>query len=242
MKRQDCGREDECLAQLAKLAGTLYGLYVQLDFDSAGQVIASGRVVRDDGVAMGKAATVKVVKGASPFKDVARDALNQLFLGLGVKALSPFRLKVDAPVVAPPVAKVEPAPEVAPKVGAAVGPGVGVVVAPPVVTDEGAGKRASGKLVLGAGLAAVAVGGLVLGLGVAQAGGLTPDRGSLPPGQLETYKTSRLLTVTGAVVTGVGAVAAGVGAMMLATAPAAPVQVGVVPVGGGAVFSLSGVY
>ena len=39
LKRQDCDRDDNCLAQLAKLAGSLYGLFIQLDYDIDGQVL-----------------------------------------------------------------------------------------------------------------------------------------------------------------------------------------------------------
>lgn len=55
LKRQDCEREDECLVQLAKRAEALcalyglYGLYASLDLTLEGAVVASGRVVRDDG-------------------------------------------------------------------------------------------------------------------------------------------------------------------------------------------------
>src|SRR5688572_27539026 len=50
--RQDCNRDDACLAQLGKLAGSLYAFYVQVDVDLDGNVVASGRVVRDDGKAV----------------------------------------------------------------------------------------------------------------------------------------------------------------------------------------------
>jgi len=91
LKRQDCEREDECLTQLAKLAGALYGLYVSIDYNTDKHVIAVGRVVRDDGVTMGPAQTVDILKANGAFKDIARDALNQVLTKLAVGKLSPFR-------------------------------------------------------------------------------------------------------------------------------------------------------
>ena len=91
LKRQDCEREDECLTQLAKLAGALYGLYVSVDYNTDKHVIAVGRIVRDDGVSMGPAQTVDILKANGAFRDIARDALNQVLAKLAVGKLSPFR-------------------------------------------------------------------------------------------------------------------------------------------------------
>lgn len=91
LRRQDCDRDDACLAQLAKRAASLYGLYSQLDLDLDGNVIASGRVVRDDGKPVRGPRTVKLARGARPFKEVAQLALKQLLAELDVAGLSPVR-------------------------------------------------------------------------------------------------------------------------------------------------------
>jgi hypothetical protein len=101
LKRQDCEREDECLTQLAKLSGALYGLYANVDYNTDKRVVAVGRVVRDDGVVMGPAQTVELPKSTKPFKELARDALTQLLTKLAVGKLSPFRPVAPEPVPVP---------------------------------------------------------------------------------------------------------------------------------------------
>lgn len=88
LKRQDCEREDECLMQLAKLAGTKYGLHASLDWNADGQVVAIGRIVGVDGKPAGPMQTVHWSKQGSVLQ-VARDALEELLTKLGVKKLSP---------------------------------------------------------------------------------------------------------------------------------------------------------
>lgn len=113
LKRQDCEREDGCLTQLAKLAGALYGLYVSVDYTTEKHVIAVGRIVRDDGVSMGPAQTVDILKANGAFKNVARDALNQVLTKLAVGKLSPFRPAATAVADQPASVMKEPAKEMA---------------------------------------------------------------------------------------------------------------------------------
>lgn len=106
LKRQDCDRENECLQKLAQLAQTLYGLYVSVDYDLAKNVVATARVVRDDGQLMGSLRTVTIRKGKDPFFAIAKVALVQVLEALQIKQLAPFReVKV---VEDPPLATAEP--------------------------------------------------------------------------------------------------------------------------------------
>ena len=98
LKRQDCGRDDECLKQLAVLARTLYALYVSVDETLGGSVVATGRVVRSDGLAMGRSKTVSLPRAKGRFGDVARTALAKLFSELGIAQLPAERTVVpDVP-------------------------------------------------------------------------------------------------------------------------------------------------
>lgn len=91
LQREDCNREDACLAQLSKLAGSLYAFYGQVDFDLDGNVVASGRVVRDDGRAVRGPMTVKIPGASDRFKVTAQVAIKQLLTELDVAGLSPVR-------------------------------------------------------------------------------------------------------------------------------------------------------
>lgn len=91
LRRQDCNRDDQCLAQLGKLAGSLYAFYGQVDFDLDGNVVASGRVVRDDGRAVRGPKTVKLPRAALRFRAVAQAGLEQLLTELDVAGLPPLR-------------------------------------------------------------------------------------------------------------------------------------------------------
>lgn len=200
LKRQDCEREDECLTQLAKLAGALYGLYVSVDYNTDKHVIAVGRVVRDDGVSMGPAQTVDILKANGAFKDIARDALNQVLTKLAVGKLSPFRpaapagldhpinvvkepvkdpIRIDAPPPPPPqFEKRTSIGRIIGWVGVGVGAAVGVggvisFATAPVVRKDGDGNILPGdrlKLAPAQSQQAVGVGLMAGGFGVAAVG------------------------------------------------------------------------
>ncbi|MCC6336641.1 MAG: hypothetical protein IT380_21960 [Myxococcales bacterium] len=101
LKRTDCDREDACLQGLAQKAETLYALYGSVDYTLEGAVVATGRVVRDDGQVVSGPSTVSVPKSTDTFKDVARVALTRLLEQLRLKELPPSR----------PVAVSPPQPE-----------------------------------------------------------------------------------------------------------------------------------
>lgn len=159
LHRPDCNRDDACLAQLAKLSGSLYAFHGQLDFDLDRNVVASGRVVRDDGRAVRPTKTVTLARGAASFRETAQAALKQLLSELAVGQLPPFRPEeplaeapppVTAPVTAPePVPLPLPLPVFAP---------VPVVVRSPVSP-----LRAVGLAGVGVGVACLIAGGVLFG-------------------------------------------------------------------------------
>ena len=104
LNREDCDRDDACLAKLGTLSGSLYAFYGQVDFDLDGNVVASGRVVRDDGRAVRGPRTVKIPAANGRFKVTAQVALKQLLAELDVSGLSPVRpLEPGAEVRAEPL-------------------------------------------------------------------------------------------------------------------------------------------
>ena len=201
LKRQDCEREDECLAQLAKKAESLYALYASLDYTLEGAVWVSGRVVRDDGRLVRPTQIVKVKEGE--FKADATKALSQLFEQLKLSELPaerPVEAKVEAPVV---------------------------ITTPPVevrkVVDTGEGQRAAGRGVFIAGVAIAAAGGAVLVSGQVIGGGLHPDsNGNLPIEQVSSFQTARTLSTAGVIGAATGGAVAVVGAFIWGLAPSAP--------------------
>lgn len=227
LKRQDCEREDECLAQLAKKAEALYALYANVDYTMEGAVVVSGRVLRDDGKVASATQTVTLAKGRDPFKDLAKNALVQLFAQLKVGELAATR-----PVEA---ARVEPVKDLV-----MIGP---PPPAPPMIQeDTGAGQRSLGKGVLYGGAGVAVVGAALAGIGAGL--GYTAQRTGDSAASADAARqlaTGRTLTTMGFVGLGVGAVAAGVGAVLLGTAAPAPVaQVSVVPTNGGGVVQFGG--
>ncbi|MFO0599267.1 MAG: hypothetical protein U0228_28430 [Myxococcaceae bacterium] len=239
LKRQDCEREDECLKQLARLAGTLYAIYVNVDYTLDKHVVVTGRVVRDDGVMMGGLQTVDIVKEAA-FKDVARDGINQLLGKLAISKLPPFR--PVAVVVADPNKK-DPDPTLDPNKKKDPDPILPPPPPPPV--DRSQADLGLGLVVAGGGV--VVVSAVLASVGCGLGCGVATDLGSVPQSKLGDFNTARTLAPIGLVGLGVGAATAVVGAVLLATAPkpAGTVElksVGVAPVAGGVAFSVGGAF
>ncbi len=221
LKRQDCERDDECLVQLSRNAHSLYALYASVDFTLDETVVASGRVVREDGKAVRLTQTVKVKKGRDSFSEVARAALTQLFEALKVAELEPVKpveAKVDFSRIQPP-----PPPP------------------PLVVEDLGAGQRSTGKgfVFAGAGLAVVGAALAGVGGGLGYSADLNGDIAS-NPSMARQAATAQTLATVGFVGMGVGALAAGVGAILWGTASPAPAHVAVTPIVGGGVLQVGG--
>lgn len=217
-----CERDDDCLARLARLAGCLYGLYVSVDLAiDEKQVVATGRVVRDDGQLIGALERIEIPKGVrDSFEELAKQAVTRVIERLVVAQKLPAskpgsvvevpRPKVEDPKLPPPPPPplvIEPRPNggriagwVAGGVGAAAGL-AGVVTfatAPPI------GKDADGNIFRGdlSRLAAtqsqqrVGVGLMAGGFGVAAVGAVIVAISK----DAETVKTSVVPMTGGAMV------------------------------------------
>jgi len=243
LKRQDCEWEDECLRRLAVEAQTLYALYVSVSYSLEGTVVAAGRVVRDDGVAMGPAKVVEVVKPGA-FKDVAREAVTQLLVQLGVGRLPPSRPAGAGEAAADAPKRVLDAREVAARPPEATRPEGAPPPPPPVVVEEAgpSGKKAAAWTLLGVGVAS-AVAGVVV---YATAGGVRKTAsGNILPEDVERLPEVQARQAAGLGVLAGGLVVGAVGAVLLGvtSAKAAPgVNVSVIPVDGGAVALVGGAF
>jgi hypothetical protein len=229
LKRRDCEREDECLKQLAEQADALYGLYVNLDLTLEGSVVATGRVVRRDGKTVRPTEAVKLVKGSDGFKDIAKNALAQLFAMLKIRELDPTR----------PVEAAKP-PD---------GTGTSLTVLPPpppppiLVVDEGATRRLAGQATMIGGISVAAIGGVLVGVGNAVGSGVTPVQGAIPRAQLDPLVAGSSLVTAGLVTVGIGAAAAVAGGVLWGLAKPAPSvvnQVSVVVTPSGGVLAIGG--
>ena len=230
LKRHDCEREDECLVQLAKKAESLYALYASVDYTLEGAVQVTGRIVREDGKVTSPTEIVKLAKGRDPFKEIAKNALVQLFTQLKVGALPATRpvepVKVD-PVTGPRVDPLKDPPPPLP---------------PLVVDDPGAGQRSAGKGLVFAGVGVAVAGGVVAAIGCGVGCGVTPSaEGSVPENQFDAARSGRSLMTVGFVGLGVGAATAVLGAVLWGTSARPPAgTVSVVPLAGGGVVQIGG--
>lgn len=226
--RRDCEREDECLKALALKAGTLYAAYANVGMDlTRTKVVATGRIVRDDGKRMGEIRTTTVDVGPDGFIPAAKVALGKLVEYLEVAKLSPVR-PVDEPVVA---ANPPPTP-------------------PPAVTADRpmSGGKVGGVVLMAGGVA-------VLGLGVGLLAGAAADTEALAfdgegritaPATAENVAKARSLgglRAAGGVLTGVGAAAAVAGLVVfLVAGNESPVAVGATPLPGGFAATVGGTW
>lgn len=227
-KRLDFRESDEALAKFGEKAGTLYAVFVSLQYTAKKQLVLSGRVVRDDGKLM-KTARVELPKGEDTIVARFTPLAELFFTELGLAGLPTFKeVKTVEPVKPPPPDKVE-----VKKVDLPPPP-------PPPVVDTGVGQRTAGQvLVIGGGGVAV-VGAVLLGAGAGIGGSLGVNQGNVPADKVAEWRTAQTLSGAGLVTLGVGAVAAAIGGIVWATAPAAPVKVTVAPLAGGAVLGFQG--
>lgn len=230
LKRQDCEREDACLQQLAQKAETLYALYVNVDFKLEGQVVVTGRVVRDDGKLVSPLTTVTLPKGANEkHRDIAKNALTGLYDLLKVKDLPAVREVAQPVAVLPPpvVTELPPPPP----------PPAEVKVAP-----SGPSPLAKGLVYAGAGVAVAGIATLIAGVGFGGSAGKTEVGNDLYATDAQAaanLATGRTLTTVGFVGLGLGAAAAAVGAVLWATTPGAP-QVTFMPTAQGGALVVGG--
>lgn len=225
LKREECERQDDSLAQVAKKAETLYALYASVDATPDGELVVSGRVVRDDGKPATALESVKFRRGADSPLSIVKTAIGDLFGHLKIGDLPPTR-EAEMP-------KVDPSPE--PQEPTVAPP------PPPVIHDAAAGQRSAGKALVYSGGAVALAGALVAGAGAGIGYRQDLKQMNVPAEQVETLATAKTLTAVGFVAVGAGALAAGVGAILWGTAAPAPLtQVSVLPVVGGGVVLLGG--
>jgi hypothetical protein len=234
LKRRDCREANDCLAQFASRASTLYAIYAELAYSQAKVLTLSARVVRDDGKVM-KTAAVKIDKGSDTIVEAAKVLINRTLEELQLGGLPNFKeVRTVEPVKTVEVAPKDP-----------------VVLPPPpslppavVAEDTGAPRRMAGKSLVIAGGGIVLVGGVLGGIGLGVGSTLAPSpNGSIAAGDLSKAQTASTLRTTGVIVLGVGAVVAAIGAVVWATAPAEPAaHVFFAPQAGGAVVGFSGAF
>lgn len=195
LTKADYGESDVTLARVAYGAGSLYALYVVVRLNAEGLLVASGRVVRNDGKQMSVGtARLTWLRIRTP-EDASREAFLQLFeiLGLGrlpaVKEAPPVTVAETALPTAPLESESWPAPAPAP---------VAAPVAAPLQVPAPAKVDAMmmwwGYGVIGVGLAVAGMG--VAGL-VTEALAPTDPRAVFQPGPV-------VITTLGAAVAALG--------------------------------------
>lgn len=226
-KRLDFRESDEALAKFGEKAGTLYAVFVSLQYTAKKQLVLSGRVVRDDGKLM-KTARVELPKGEDTIVARFTPLAELFFTELGLAGLPTFKeVKTVEPVKPPPPDKVEKRVELPPP-------------PPPPVVDTGAGQRAAGQVLVIGGAGVAVVGAVLFGAGAGLGGSLGVVGGNVPADKVGDWRTAQALSGAGLVTLGVGAVAAAIGGIVWATAPTAPVKVTAAPLAGGAMVGLQG--
>jgi hypothetical protein len=225
-RRQDCRESNECLAQLAQKAGTLYGMYTSLEYTSTKELVVVGRVVRDDGKLMG-AGRVELPRGKDTLVAVFKVLLARLSEQLALKDLPTFKPVEPAPAP-PPEKQVELAP-----------PSREHMPPPPMPPLEVGARplRMAGYVGVGGGLAVAAIGGIVFG--TTKHVQTDPSNNVYPSDRAWAQDSAHQQTAGVALIVAGGVVAAA-GAVLWAITPERAPKVAVVPVNGGGVVSLGG--
>jgi hypothetical protein len=223
-KRQDCDVSDDCLQQLAVLAGTVYAVFASVELDlTRTKVTAVGRVVRRDGVLVEMGGEhglrVEIDRQDRPFEAVAKEALGRLIAAMKLGTLVPT-------VPAADVAQARPKPAPQPVAAPTPPPPAAASPPPPAVTAESrSGMHTVGTVTLIAGAVLAVTGGVLFGVGQQQAGTLTPVSGNLPSSQVGAYHLATTLRPVGAAVAGVGLAAVVTGLLLWLVGPSAPAPV-----------------
>jgi len=244
LRRQDCATEDACLSQFAIKTGALYGLYTGVDTTVKGDVVALGRIVRDDGKAARAPVSVRVPKAPGvQWTAQVKQALEQL-----VKQLDPGTLPVTREVATrPPDALVSPlvdagVPVVA--VPSAVDAGVTLVPPPPPPLESPL--KPIGIVTAVTGGALLVGGGALVLVGRGQAATVTgPDSAFTKDGtaaQANVGRSATTLQTVGTTLAAVGVAATAAGVVMWLMAPSEPAKMTmmVAPLPGGATLVLTG--
>ncbi len=209
VKGQDCSRDDACLAALAKRASVLYGLFASIDVTVEGQIVATARVVRDDGEVVRPLVSVSRARGQARFVDEAVPVLVELVNGLSLATLPPQRpVAPSRPTVAAPVLTV---PE---KVAELPPPPPMVVAAEPVVPVRP--KPTAPWVLIGTG-AGVAVAGSIVGLvGYFTQAAIPRTEGVLHnPDDAASFRQGSIMATAGLGAIGVGVIGALIGTILL---------------------------
>jgi hypothetical protein len=223
-RRQDCRESNECLAQLALKAGTLYALYASLEYTARKQVVLVGRVVRDDGKLMA-AGRVELPRGQDALVDVFRVLLARLVEQLGVKDLPTFKevVKPAPPVVVPPpperVVTAAPAPM-------------------PSLEEVRNPVRVVGYVAVGAGAVAAGVGAIVF----AGAPAVRFEGTNVVAADKALVADAQAKQRAGVVLMAVGGAVAAAGGLLWVLAPQGLTRVAVTPLAGGGVLTVGGTF
>lgn len=228
-KRQDCDQNDDCLRQLAVLAGTLYAVYAAVELDlTRTNVTAIGRIVRRDGAPV----EVSGERGFQVVMPLEQRAFNVVALAALTELVKQMKLSALPATLPATVAEVKLQPEVVKVVEPPP-----VVITPPVVPGSG---PVVGKVMLGTGAAIAVAGGVLALVGQLQAGTLTPVDGNLPPNQVGAWRTATTLRPVGVTMLGAGAAVAVAGTLIWALSPRAPVAAALLPQPDGFALSVAG--
>lgn len=227
-RRQDCGQNDDCLRQLAILAGTLYAIYAAVELDlTRTNVVVIGRIVRRDGLlvqTLGERGFELVVPlQQRPFNVVALAGLNQLIKQMKLATL---------PATLPAVSEVKPVAEPGPPAQPAP-----IMTGPPLPPHPG---PTVGKVLLGTGAGVAVAGGVIALVGQLEAASLTPIDGNLPPDQVAAWRNATTLRPAGLAIAGAGAAIAAAGALTWLLAPSARLQAAIIPQPGGLGIAFAG--
>ena len=227
-KRQDCRESNECLSALSTRAGTLYALFVEVSYTEKKELVVNGRVVRDDGKLV-STQSVREEKGKETIVDVSRRLFIKLFDQLALAKLPTFKeaavvtpRETNLVKVPPPENKLPPPPP------------------PPAVEPSANVGRVIGWTAVGIGSAA----GLAGVISFATAPVIRKD----PNGNIVAADASKLPAARFAQGLGVGLMAGGfgvavAGAVLVAISKdSESVKTTVVPMPGGAVVFVGGMF
>lgn len=230
--RTDFRENDESVMLVAKNAGALYALYSWVQLKPDGDMVLSGRVIRDDGKVMGTA-SVHQRRGKEALPELLKALVPGYLSELKLKALPVTKAVAGAPVDVKPVPVVPPVEVLPPELPlTAIRP-----VEPPVAPVSGL--RVAGYALVGVGAAAAVTGGVVFAL--ANPGQVTTDTRGVVASGADKVKTVESMQSAGVGLMVGGAGVAAVGAVLWALSPS-PVKVSVAPVNQGAMVSLQGAW
>ncbi len=239
LKRQDCFRYDECLAQLANFSSVPYGLYVELDYTDKDEAIASGRIVQEDGKRIRDIVTVRVPKAPSEtYVDVSTRAFRQFIQGLDISTLPP-RAQTSKAVDTTATAKADTVttPQLPPP-----------PPMPPLVETKTASSNALPVALMVGGGAVAVVGGIFFGVGRNEASAFNLNADGLvgvpstlaTPSAVKSANTKQAFGVT-ALTAGLALAAGGVFWYLLSSNHTAPsVAFGITPTDSGVTAALGG--